>query len=70
MKVKTMMWSSCGQMLTSDKVDIVVHTAGIVDPNVASNLINALGQRQRQTDTQVYYVHVSNAACHRCRGQI
>jgi nucleoside-diphosphate-sugar epimerase len=47
-------------MLTSDKVDIVVHTAGIVDPNVASNLIKALGERQRLTETQVYYIHTSS----------
>ncbi|KAL2213770.1 NAD(P)-binding protein [Sarocladium strictum] len=48
------------KVVLENEIDIVVHTAGIVDPNVASNLIKALGERQRLAGTQVYYIHTSS----------
>ncbi|KAK7409252.1 hypothetical protein QQX98_008562 [Neonectria punicea] len=45
--------------IIGNKIDLVLHTAGAVDSRMASNIIDALGQRRRVNGTKTYYIHSS-----------
>ncbi|KAI2628092.1 NAD(P)-binding protein [Hypomontagnella submonticulosa] len=42
-------------------IDIVVHTASSTNPRLASHLIKALGQRRKDSEKEVYFIHSSVA---------
>ncbi|KAM5349180.1 hypothetical protein ACJ41O_009003 [Fusarium nematophilum] len=53
--------TSVEEAILGNKINIVVHTAGALDPRMASNVISALGQRHRESGSKTYYIHSSVA---------
>ncbi|KAF6842782.1 nad dependent epimerase dehydratase family protein [Colletotrichum musicola] len=43
-------------VVLDNKIDIVIHNAGIIDPNFVPNLIKALGQRRKDDGVETYFV--------------
>ncbi|VUC22173.1 unnamed protein product [Clonostachys rosea] len=44
-----------------NEIDIIVHTAGAILPQMATNLIKSLGERRRASGTETHYIHTSVA---------
>ena len=42
-----------------NSIDIVIHTASSISVTLASNLIKALGERRKDSGTDVSFIHVS-----------
>ncbi|CAH0025986.1 unnamed protein product [Clonostachys rhizophaga] len=47
--------------VVKNEVDIVIHTAGAILPQMATNLIRALGERRRASGIETHYIHTSVA---------
>ncbi|CAG9939610.1 unnamed protein product [Clonostachys rosea f. rosea IK726] len=47
--------------IVKNEVDIVIHTAGAILPQMAINLIKALGERRRVSGIETHYIHTSVA---------
>ncbi|KAF6831620.1 nad dependent epimerase dehydratase family protein [Colletotrichum plurivorum] len=43
-------------VVLDNKINIVIHNAGIIDPNFVPNLIKALGQRRKDDGVETYFV--------------
>ncbi|OKL63856.1 hypothetical protein UA08_01113 [Talaromyces atroroseus] len=50
------------EVVISNKIDIVVHTATAIDGHAVSALIKALGQRRQLSGEETYYIHSSIAS--------
>ncbi|KAM0324637.1 hypothetical protein ACHAQA_008028 [Verticillium albo-atrum] len=50
------------QAVLENNVDVVIHTAGAIDPRFASHFIKALGKRRQDTGHDTHYFHASVAA--------
>ncbi|KXS94225.1 hypothetical protein AC578_10919 [Pseudocercospora eumusae] len=50
------------QTVTKNNIDIIINAAVSFNPDMASSLIKALGQRQRESGQQTYYIHSSVTA--------
>ncbi|KAF7557241.1 hypothetical protein G7Z17_g782 [Cylindrodendrum hubeiense] len=53
--------ASVTEVVLRNEIDIVLHTASSHDPNVASYLIKALGQRRKATGNETFFVHTSGS---------
>ncbi|KAK7409299.1 hypothetical protein QQX98_008539 [Neonectria punicea] len=42
-----------------NEIDIILHTARSHDPQIVSNLIQALGERRKETGNETYFIHTS-----------
>ncbi|RKL02909.1 hypothetical protein BFJ68_g11696 [Fusarium oxysporum] len=43
------------------EIDIVIHTAGAIFPDMLSNLLSGLGDRRRATGNKTYLIHASSS---------
>ncbi|KAJ0346032.1 hypothetical protein COL154_003046 [Colletotrichum chrysophilum] len=49
------------EAIVENKIDLVIHTAGVIDHQPLSNLMKGLGELRVATDKDVYFVHTSVA---------
>ncbi|KAL0941547.1 nad dependent epimerase dehydratase family protein [Colletotrichum truncatum] len=49
------------EAILGNKIDIIVHTAGAVDPRPISNLVKGLGDRRKIKGQDTYFIHTSVA---------
>ncbi|KAJ0382175.1 hypothetical protein COL922a_013087 [Colletotrichum nupharicola] len=49
------------EAIVENKIDLVIHTAGVIDHQPLSNLMKGLGELHVATDKDVYFVHTSVA---------